>query len=133
MKQRRQHLSRRNRLRLTLLVVLSLLFQQIAFAAYICGSLDMPAGNAAMHAHCDGMPMMQQKQAPALCTQHCAQQTASTPDARLPNVPPLLLPALMPAQPTLVALPVSNAAHAHLAARRTSGIPPALRFRVLLI
>ena len=126
--------TRRTRLRLTLLAVLSLLFQQVAFASYICGgSSGMPMGDVAMRAHCAGMPMTQQKQVPALCTQHCAQQTASTPDARLPNVPPLLLPALIPAQPTLTAWPVSHTAHVHLAARRTSGIPPALRFRVLLI
>lgn len=125
--------ARRTRLRLTLLAVLSLLFQQVAFAAYICGANDMPAGDVAMTAHCDGMPMTQQKQAPALCTQHCAQQTASTQDARLPNVPPLLLPGILPAPPTVHALPVSTARHAQTVAWRLSGIPPALRFRVLLI
>lgn len=116
-----------------LLAVLSLLFQQAAFAAYLCSTADIPAGNATMTAHCDGMPMAQQKQAPALCSQHCAQQTASTQDARLPNVPPLLLPALLPAQPLVQALPASSAGHTQGVAWRLSGIPPALRFRVLLI
>lgn len=125
--------NRRTRLRLTLLVVLSLLFQQMAFAAYVCGAADMPAGDKAMRAHCDGMPMAQQKQAPALCAQHCAQQTASTQDARAPSVPPLLMPALLPTSFRIAALPSAHAPHVHSAAWRTSGIPPALRFRVLLI
>ena len=116
-----------------LLAVLSLLFQQAAFAAYLCSAADIPAGNATMTAHCDGMPMAQQKQAPALCTQHCAQQTASTQDARLPNVPPLLLPALLPVQPLVQTLPESTLRHSQTVAWRLSGIPPALRFRVLLI
>ena len=125
--------TRRTRLRLTLLAVLSLLFQQATFAAYVCSNADMPAGNVAMSAHCAGMAMAQQKQAPALCVQHCAQQTASPQDARLPNVPPLLLPALVPAQPLVQVVPVSTAQHAQTVAWRRSGIPPALRFRVLLI
>jgi hypothetical protein len=79
------------------------------------------------------MPMAQQKQSPALCTQHCAQQTASTQDVRLPNVPPTLLPALLPAPPLVQVLPASGAGHAPGFAWRLSGIPPALRFRVLLI
>jgi hypothetical protein len=125
------------RLRLALLAVLALLFQQMAFAAYACSPADMPASNVSMSTHCDGMPMVRgqapEKAAPALCTQHCAQQTPTTQDVRLPNVLPLLLPALLPAQPTLVALPVSQVAHAWAVARRTPGIPPALRYRVLLI
>jgi hypothetical protein len=125
--------NRRTRLRLTLLAVFALLFQQVALASYVCASADVPAANAAMHLHCDGMPMAQQKQAPALCAQHCARQASATQDARLPNVPPLLMPALLPAPPTVVASPVASAPHVRSAAWRTSGIPPALRFRVLLI
>lgn len=125
--------TRRTRLRLVLLAVLSLLFQQVALASYVCSAAEVPATNVAMSAHCDGMPMTQQKQAPALCAQHCAQQTPATQDARLPSVPLLLMPALLPAPPTFVALPVASAPHVRSAAWRTSGIPPALRFRVLLI
>lgn len=131
---RRLHPSRRNRLRLTLLLVLSLLFQQTAMAAYVCASADMPAGDAAMAAHCDGMPMPQAKHAPALCTWHCAQQSASTQGAQAPTVPPLLAPALMAATSvTLIRLPATRALNARDPLRRPSGIPPALRFRVLLI
>ncbi|HJU08345.1 hypothetical protein [Dyella sp.] len=120
-------------MRLTLLAVLALLFQQVAFASYLCGASELPTSDVAMNAHCAGMPMTQQKQAPALCAQHCAQQTASTQDARLPNVPPLSLPALLPAQPLVQALPVFTAQYGQNAAWRRSGIPPTLRFRVLLI
>jgi len=99
---------------------------------------DIPAGNVAMSAHCDGMAMVDgvnpDKAAPALCMQHCAQQTPTTQDARLPTVPPLLLPALLPAVPAVVAAPLRLAAGRDLAnARRTPGLPPALRYRVLLI
>lgn len=126
--------SRRTRLRLTLLTVLALLFQQTALAAYACSRADMPAGNTAMAMHCEGMPMAQAEQSPALCTTHCAHQAVTTPDVHAPTVPPLLLPALLPATPlTLTALPASHASNARDVAWRRSGIPPALRFRVLLI
>jgi hypothetical protein len=109
----------------------------MALAAYACSPMGTPQGNAAMSMHCQDMPMLHGQASaqadPALCAQHCAQQTPTTQDARLPNVPPLLLPALLPAQPTLVMLPVSRAAHEWSASQRTSGIPPALRYRVLLI
>lgn len=130
-------ITRRVRLRLALLAVLALLFQQVALAAYACSPMGTPQGNAAMSMHCQDMPMVN-GQAPAqanptLCTQHCAQQTPTTQDARLPNVPPLLLPALLPAQPALVGLPGSRVVHERSESQRISGIPPALRYRVLLI
>lgn len=126
-------MSRRNRLRLTLLATLALLFQQVALASYLCSPVDTTQRNGAMSMHCDGMPMAQGQAAPAMCVQHCAQQTPTTQDARLPNVPPLLLPAMLPAPPSLVGLPVSRATHERTAARRTPGLSPALRNRVLLI
>lgn len=126
------------RLRLALLAVLALLFQQVALASYLCSPADMPASNVAMNTHCDGMPMVEgktpAKTAPALCMQHCAQQTPTTQDARLPSVPPLLLPALPPAAPAVAASPARMAAARDLAdARRTPGLSPALRYQVLLI
>lgn len=130
---RRFRHTRRTRLRLTLLAVLALLFQQVALASYVCAQPIMPAGDAAMRAHCDSMPMAQQKQTPTLCAQHCAQQSATTQDARLPNVPPVALSALPPFAPMLVALPSSHASPERDAPWRSRGIPPALRFRVLLI
>lgn len=125
--------ARRVRLRLALLAVLSLLFQQVALASYVCSTADMRVADAAMSLHCDGMPMAQGEQNPALCPMHRADQALATLDVHAPSVPPLLLPALLPPQPVLLALPESSAAHQRTVARRTSGIPPALRFRVLLI
>lgn len=130
--------NRRTRLRLALLAVLALLFQQVALASYLCSPADMPASNIAMNTHCDVMPMVDgespTKANPALCTQHCAQQTSTMRDARLPTVPPLLLPALLPTAPAVVASPARIAATRGLAdARRTQGLSPALRYQILLI
>jgi len=130
--------SRRIRLRIALLATLSLLFQQVALASYLCSPADMQASNLAMSAHCDGMAMVEgktpAKAAPALCMHHCAQQTPTTQDARLPSVPPLLLPALLPAAPAVVTSPARIAtARDWAGARRTPGLSPALRYQVLLI
>ena len=102
--------NRRTRLRLVLLAVLSLLFQ-----------------------HCDGMPMTHGRQNSALCPAHCAHQALTTQDAHAPTVPPVSLPALLPAPIVLATSPTTYAAREHTAEWRLSGIPPALRFRVLLI
>lgn len=125
---------RHTRLRLALLAVVALLLQQTALAAYACSLTNVPMSNTVMAAHCEGMPMAQAEQSPALCSEHCAQQPVTTPELHAPTVPPLLLPALLPALSlTLVALPVSSARNARDATWRLSGIPPVLRFRVLLI
>ncbi|HET9819156.1 MAG TPA: hypothetical protein VFP92_08335 [Rhodanobacteraceae bacterium] len=125
---------RRTRLRLTLLAVVALLFQQTALAAYVCSVADMPAGNAAMAMHCEDIPMAQAEQSPALCSAHCTLQPVTTPNVHAPTVPPLLMPALLPASSlTFAALPDASTQNARAAVWRLSGIPPALRFRVLLI
>ena len=130
---RRLRMTRRIRLRFALLAVLSLLFQQVALASYACSTVGMPVSNAGMTAHCDGMPMTHGKQDPALCPAHCAQQVLAAQDAHAPTVPPLSMPALLPAPIVLTALPTTYTAHEHAAAWRLSGISPALRFRVLLV
>lgn len=127
------HPTRRTRLRLTLLAVLALLFQQVALASYACAIADVPAGHTTMSTPCDGMPMTQQEQNPVLCAVHCAQQTPTPTDVHAPTVPPLLLPALLPAPVVLTMLPTTRTAYGHAAAWRSPGIAPALRFRVLLI
>ena len=121
--------NRRTRLWLMLLVVLSLLGQQVALASYLCPSADMPAGNAAMTMHCSGMSTLQQKRAPSLCVQHCAQQPPGTQDARLPNVPHMFMPS-PPARTTTYA---SGTLLRSESFSPVSGLPPPLRFRVLLI
>lgn len=130
---RRLHFSRRVHLRLTLLLVLSLLFQQFALAGYACSAADMRAGDAAMRAHCDCMPIPGQRRAPGLCAEHCAQQASTIPDGRSPTVPALLLPALLPATPQVIAMSTANTSYSHTSLSPVTGIPPALRFRILLI
>lgn len=130
---RYRHSTRRNRLRLTLLMVLSLLAQQVAFAAYACPAADVPVADAAMTTHCQGMSTSQLEQAPALCASHCAQQASATQVERLQNVPPSLMLALPPSLPTLAALPVLRMRLPNVTAVPFGGIDPTLRFRVLLI
>lgn len=125
--------TRRTRLRLALLAVVALLFQQTALAAYVCSQANMSAANAAMSAHCGGMPMAQVKHSSALCLAHCAHHAVPTQEVHAPTVPPLLMSALVPASLTLAALPVASVQSERAARWRLSSIPPALRFRVLLI
>lgn len=130
-------MTRRTRLRLTLLAVLALLCQQVAFAAYVCPATAMPAADTAMGADCNAMPVTMPapdgEGATTLCVLHCAQQVTATNNVQLPSAPPLLLPAVLPAPVLLAALPAAYAAHARDAAGRTPGLPPPLRYRVLLI
>lgn len=125
--------NRRTRLRIVLLAVLALLFQQVALASYACSTVNMPVSNVGMTAHCDGMPMTHGQQNQALCPAHCAHQALTTQDVHAPTAPPLLMPALLPAPIVLTVLPTAHMARVHTAAWRLSGIPPTLRFRVLLI
>ncbi|HET8554672.1 MAG TPA: hypothetical protein VFL78_07595 [Rhodanobacteraceae bacterium] len=131
------HITRRTRLRLTLLAVLALLCQQMAFAAYVCAPVDMPTHDVAMAMHCQDMSMTRHatpaQQASALCAYHCAHQPTSMHDAQLPNVPPSSLPAIVPAPPFVAQLPLARVAHTRTTVRRMPPLPPPLRYRVLLI
>lgn len=114
-----------------------LLFQQIAMAAYVCTLPSQPVAMV-MTGACDDMAMA----APThhdwtqgtdpRCAEHCADHTSATPDARVPTLPPLLLPADWPAltatlmdRPARVALPDPSLMR--------PDPPPALRFCSLLI
>ncbi len=125
--------NRRTRLRFVLLTGVALLFQQVALASYACSTVDMPVSNMGMTAHCDDMPMTDGQQNQALCPAHCAHQAVATQNAHAPTVPPLVMPALLPTPVVLATSPAIYTAREHTAAWRLSGIPPALRFRVLLI
>lgn len=127
-------LKRSTRLRIALLAIAALLFQQTALAAYVCSVADMPATNVAMTAHCGSMPMVQAPGDPALCVPHCAQTPVPVPSVSSPQVPPLILPALLPANLQLT--PIRRPAtcrYAGDALQRTRGVSPELRFDVLLI
>lgn len=134
---RRLRITRRHRLRLTLLAVLALLCQQVAFAAYLCPTAAMPATDAAMSANCHAMPQAtstsESQPAATICVLRCAQHATVTNSAQLPSVPPLLLPGMLPLPRSIVALPAIRTAQARDAAQPTSGLPPPLRYRVLLI
>src|SRR3546814_6445177 len=92
---------RRHCLRIALAVVLCLLFQQIAVAAYACTLPEMPPDPVAMTEDCSSMDMDVVQEAPALCAKHCSPDHAVTADLAAPHVPALALPPLL-FEPVLV-------------------------------
>ena len=121
----------RHRLRISVLVLLSLLFQQAALAAYVCPTDQMPSTMEAMAGHCAEMGMSRAQDNPALCAKHCAPDLATTVDHTQLSVPTLALP------PTLFA-PVVLQATSLVAVRtevplKQSDPPPRLRYCSLLI
>ena len=121
----------RQRLRIALAVILSLLFQQVAMAAYACTSPDMSPEPVAMAADCAEMGMEVVLEIPALCIEHCAPDFAVTPDFGTQHVPPLPLP---PQHFPEVALgPVANVALHDDVPLDRSDPPPRLRYCSLLI
>ncbi len=127
-------LKRSLRLRVALLAIAALLFQQTALAAYVCSVASMPATHVAMTAHCESMPMAQTPSDPALCVAHCTENPIAVPNVSSPQVPPLMLPALLPADVQLVSiLPPAQSSYTRDPVRRSRGIASELRFDVLLI
>ncbi|MBS0200445.1 MAG: hypothetical protein JSR70_08345 [Proteobacteria bacterium] len=84
--------ARRPRVRLALLGLLALLFQQVAMAAYVCPTLDAPQKPTATMAMSCAEMGMPDTQSPLLCDQHCQRDHATTPDLKAPQVPALALP-----------------------------------------
>lgn len=128
--------TRRNRVRLVLLAVLSLLAQQTAFAAYACSMSAMPmATMVAGGGQALSMPAQPTngKTVQPLCMQCCAQPAPATQSDQLPTVPPLHLMAIVPMQPVVLKLPVWSATRARAASERMPGLAPPLKYRVLLI
>lgn len=121
----------RRRLRIGLVLILSLLFQQLAMAAYACTLTQMPPEPAAMAEHCADMGMAQQQDDPVLCEKHCYPDHSVAPDIVKLSVLPLVLP---PAgfDPVL-AQPVSHAVMQSGAPIARSDPPPRLRYCSLLI
>jgi hypothetical protein len=129
--------TRRIRLRLTLLAILALVCQQVAFAAYVCPATAMPAQGTAMSAACNAIPATSPicgtQAATTQCVLHSAQPATVVDNVQLPSVPPLLLPAFLSEPLSVAPLSAAHAAHARDAAQRTPALPPPLRYRVLLI
>jgi hypothetical protein len=123
--------ARRHRCRVLLLLVLSLLFQQVAMAAYACPLEQAPQRMEAMSAHCAGMDMQQVRDNPVLCAKHCAPDLATAADHVLLTVPASLLPPTgLP--PVLRVLSHHQGTHA-LVPIAQSDPPPRLKFCSLLI
>lgn len=100
MRTRLPRLSRRRRLLWAGVVLFCLLFQQLAMAAYVCTLPATSAPTVSVMADCAGMNMGKASHdstaghvSDPRCTEHCANHVPTTPDARAPVVPPLLLPA----------------------------------------
>ena len=121
----------RHRLRIALAVILCLLFQQVALAAYACPLEQMPPEMAAMAEHCAEMGMQQAQDNAALCAKHCSPDFLTASDHAKLSVPALMLPPLVFA--AVLATPMTHvAAQAEIPIAR-SDPPPRLRFCSLLI
>lgn len=83
-----------HRFRIAIVVVLCLLFQQAAMAAYACPLDRMPADPVTMAADCASMGMEQALQSPVLCATHCAPDRSVAADHAMLGVPALALPAI---------------------------------------
>lgn len=121
----------RQRLRIALLVIVCLLSQQVALAAYLCPLEQMPAKTTAMAKPCAEMGMAPQQDNPVLCQKHCSPDYTVTTDAAKLSVPPLALPPLILAPAFL-----QSASHVAIQADvpiARSDPPPRLRFCSLLI
>ena len=121
----------RHRLRIALLAIVCLLFQQAALAAYLCPMEQMPPEMAVMAEHCAEMGMLQAKDNPALCAKHCAPDLSTAADHAK-----LSVPALMPPPLAFAPVLVTPATHVTLQSEipiARSDPPPRLRYCSLLI
>jgi hypothetical protein len=110
------------------IILFTLLFQQVALAAYPCSLEQAPAATLMAMADCHEMP-------PAattlLCAKHCNPDATTTPDVRVAQVPPLLLPPMRFDLPELLVAKASLTCASVPVVR--SDPPPTLRFCSLLI
>lgn len=112
------------------MLLLSLLLQQAAMAAYACPLEQMPQQKA-MPQTCAGMGMQQARDNPALCAKHCAPDLATATAHAALTVPASLLPPTgLP--PVLQAQLHQGVARAAVPIAR-SDPPPRLRYCSLLI
>jgi len=88
------HTTRRRRIRIALLTIFCLLFQQMAVAAYVC-TLEAGPGSAVRVADCH-QPVPERTELPdPVCAKHCAPDTATSAEARVLSVPAAVLPPLL--------------------------------------
>jgi hypothetical protein len=120
----------RHRLKVALLVILCLLFQQAALAAYLCPIDQVHATPAVMAANCAEMDMTQAPDHTVLCDKHCNPDRVLAADVASVSVPPLALSpiALLTADVQLACGLLQDEP-----AIARSDPPPRLRFCSLLI
>lgn len=123
-------LLRRRRIagRVAWVVLLSLLFQYVAVAAYAC-----PVVSATVQA-VESTPdcvTVEKQDRPLLCEQHCEPDDSTTPELRVAQVPPVVLP---PARFDLVrSPPACSLEHYRSVPALAVDPPPTVRFCSLLI
>lgn len=121
--------NRRFMARVAFAILFALLFQQAALAAYLCPLEQAPAAAHASMPDCEQMPPAAKT---PLCAKHCNPDTTTTPDVRVAQVPPLLLPPMRFDLPELLLVARASRACASVPLVR-SDPPPTLRFCSLLI
>lgn len=84
-----------HRFRIAIVVVLCLLFQQVAIAAYACPLERSPVVPAALATTCASMDMERALQSPMLCIKHCMPDRSVAADHAVLGVPALALPAVV--------------------------------------
>ena len=119
------------RLRIALVAILCLLFQQVAIAAYVCTMPNMPPDPVNMAEDCTQVGMHLVQEAPAICTRHCAPDLAVATDHVPPSVPALALPPVEFAR--ALAVPTSCGVRSVQVPIERSDPPPRLRYCSLLI
>jgi len=124
----------RRRFCLSLALIASLLFQQVAVAAFACAKQAAPPPVVEAMAHCTEMamaPAPAQAQSPALCEKHCTPDQLVPADTANASVPALGLP------PVSFALVLDTSLSQPIAATEVSiarsDPPPRLRFCSLQI
>lgn len=120
-------------MQLAVTVLLCLLFQQVAVAAYVCTLPAMPAETAAMVEACAETGMPAAEEAPALCANHCTPKLAVVAaDHATPPAPAAL--ALPPVEfPALAVMANARPSCQRQVAVHRSDPPPRLRYCRLLI
>jgi hypothetical protein len=131
----------RLRRRLTWLVMLALLWQQVALAAYACGVAPPEHAATAMSvsksmgmddACAQGMAQAPSAKHP-LCQAHCQPDRTTQPDVRAGTVPPSLFAALPAVSPSLRMVRITTRAPERLERLRAPPPPVSLLFCSLLI
>lgn len=115
--------------RIALAVLLTFLFQHAAIAAYACPLVGMPAQVEVAMTDCGGMETME---SPVLCEKHCNPDDSTTPDLRVAQAPPVLLPPLRFELTRTLASASSLQLYERIPVPRAEP-PPTLRFCSLLI